>query len=72
LALQIRNALQNDGARISGSNGVFCEVWWRVKVPAGPNRESSVGFTDIAHGTLLGAIRFPGKGAVGGRASRTL
>jgi hypothetical protein len=41
-------------------------VWWRVKVPAGPNRESSVGFTDIAHGTLLGAIRFPGKGAVGG------
>ena len=63
LAPEIRAALQNDGARISGPNGVFCEVWWRVKVPSSPNHESSVSFTDIAQGALLGAIRFPGKGA---------
>ncbi|HOK44970.1 MAG TPA: hypothetical protein PLA43_04885 [Bryobacteraceae bacterium] len=62
LAPEIRNALQKDGAKISGPNGVVCEVWFRTSVPAEGNSEQNVSFTQIKHGTLLGAIRFPTKG----------
>jgi hypothetical protein len=63
LAPEIRDALGQDGARITGPGGVFCEVWLRAKVPAGSNSEQSVSFTQMSHGVLLGAIRFPAKGA---------
>ena len=63
LAPAIRDALQKDGARISGPNGVFCEVWFRASAPTGANNEQNVSFTDIPQGALLGAIRFPAKGA---------
>lgn len=63
LAPEIRDALQKDGARITGPGGVFCEVWLQTKAPSGSNSEQNVGFTQMPHGALLGAIRFPGKGA---------
>ncbi|MGC9969535.1 MAG: hypothetical protein ABSE56_02980 [Bryobacteraceae bacterium] len=63
LAPEIRGALEQDGARITGPSGVFCEVWLRAKVPAGSNSEQNVSFTQMSHGVLLGAIRFPVKGA---------
>ena len=63
LAPALRDAVAKDGARVSGASGPFCEVWWRTSVPKTANSETNVSFTDIRHGTLLGVIRFPGKGA---------
>jgi hypothetical protein len=57
----IRDALQQDGARIAGPNGTVAEIWLRTSVPSTPNQEQNVSFTDIAHGTLLGVVRFPAK-----------
>jgi hypothetical protein len=59
----IRDALQKDGAKITGPNGAFCEVWLRTSVPSAANPEQNASFTNIAPGTLMGVIRFPGKGA---------
>jgi hypothetical protein len=57
----VREALQQDGAKVVGPKGVVCEVWFRTSVPSAPNGEQNVSFTDIAQGTLLGVIRFPAK-----------
>jgi hypothetical protein len=61
VAPAIRDALQQDGARITGPNGTVAEIWLRTSVPSTPNQEQNVSFTDIAHGTLLGVVRFPAK-----------
>jgi hypothetical protein len=37
-------------------------VWLRTSVPNAANSEQNVSFTNIAPGTLMGVIRFPGKG----------
>jgi hypothetical protein len=63
VAPAIRDALAKDGARITGPGGVFSEVWWRTAVPSAANSEQNVSFGNIQHGTLLGVIRFPNKGA---------
>ena len=64
LAPAISKALEQQGTKITGSNGVFCEVWFRTALPAGPkSSEESVTLPTIPHGTLLGAIRFPAQGA---------
>ena len=57
----VRDALQRDGARVVGPKGLVCEVWFRTSVPATPNGEQNVSFTDIAQGALLGVIRFSSK-----------
>jgi hypothetical protein len=62
VAPAIRDALQKDGAKITGPNGAVCEVWLRKQAPNAPNSEQNVSFTDIAQGTLLGVVRFPVKG----------
>jgi hypothetical protein len=56
-----RDALQRDGAKVVGPKGLVCEVWFRTSVPAAPNGEQNVSFTDIAQGALLGVIRFSSK-----------
>jgi hypothetical protein len=64
LAPAMRDALQKDGAKIVGPNGVVCEIWLRAKAPAAAaNGEQNASFTDIGQGTFLGAIRFTGKGS---------
>jgi hypothetical protein len=63
VAPAIRDALQKDGAKITGPNGPVCEVWFRTQVPDVANSEQNVSFTNIAEGTLLGVIRFPVKGS---------
>src|ERR1017187_3284877 len=54
VAPAIRDALQKDGAKITGPNGAVCEVWFRTQVPTTANSEQNVSFTDIAQGTLVG------------------
>jgi len=65
LAPAVAGVLNKQGARILGANGsVFCEVWLRSSVPAGPkSNEESVTLPTIPHGSVLGAIRFPAAGA---------
>lgn len=65
LAPAIGQALQQQGTKIvAGDGGVFCEVWFRTTLPAGPkSTEEGVTLPAISHGALLGAIRFPGPGA---------
>ncbi len=63
LSQPIRDALQKDGAKITGPNGAFCEIWLRTTAPSGSNSEQNASFTNIPDSALLGAIRFPGKGA---------
>ncbi len=58
----IRQALKQDGARITGPKGAVCEVWFRAKSPDGGNSEQNVSFTGMAQGALLGVIRFPVQG----------
>ncbi|MCS7313983.1 MAG: hypothetical protein RMI94_00100 [Bryobacterales bacterium] len=65
LAPAIREALQKTGHRIVAPNGsVFAELWFRAQAPTGPaTAEEGVSLTTIPHGSLVGAIRFPGRGA---------
>ena len=56
-------AMQAQGYRISGPSGPWCEVWFVKTLPAGAKpSDASITF-GITQGTLLGVLRFPGKGA---------
>jgi hypothetical protein len=56
--------MSQQGYKISGAKGVYCEVWFRSSLPAGKkSTEDSVAFPTIPHGAVIGAIRFPGQGA---------
>jgi len=64
LAPAISQALEQQGTKIVGSSGAFCEVWFRTSLPSGAkSSEESVTLPTIPQGTLLGAIRFPTQGA---------
>lgn len=65
LASAIGQSLEQHGTKIVSSDGkVYCEVWFRTSLPAGPkSAEESVTLPTIPHGTLLGAIRFPAQAA---------
>jgi hypothetical protein len=56
--------LQKDGTKILNGDKVVCEIWLRTAAPNGPKSvEDSVSLPNIPQGALLGAIRFPAKGA---------
>ena len=60
----IGQTLEQQGTKIVGSSGAFCEVWFRTSLPAGPkSAEASVTLPTIPVGALVGAIRFPAQGA---------
>ncbi len=61
----ISAAMQAPGAKIlNGAGQVWCEVWFVTKAPAGPpSKESDVTLPTVPVGALIGAIKFPGKGA---------
>ncbi len=57
---EIRAALSGDAVRVTGPNGVVCELWLRVAVPSsGAGSKPLIAFPQITEGTLIGAIRFP-------------
>ena len=57
------SVIQTQGFRISGASGAWCEVWLAKSLPLGAKPEDAAISFGIAQGTLLGLIRFPGKGA---------
>jgi hypothetical protein len=56
-------AVQDQGFRVSGASGPWCEVWLVKSLPAGAKPDDASISFGIAQGTLLGLVRFPGKGA---------
>jgi len=61
LSAGVRDTLSGDAFRVTGPNGMLCEVWLRKAVPSKPVAipNNSIAFGQIAEGTLVGAIRFP-------------
>jgi hypothetical protein len=53
-------ALQQQGVKISGAGGEYCEVWLRTKMPTGPKSADDAVTLPIPQGALLGVIRFSG------------
>jgi hypothetical protein len=65
LPAAVAATLQKDGSKVVAGNGsVFCEIWFRTTAPSGPkSAEDGVTLPTIPQGALLGALRFPAKGA---------
>src|SRR5271163_3232547 len=65
LPAAVAGAMQKDGYKIVAANGTaFCEVWFRTAAPNGPkSTEDGVTLPTIPQGSLLGALRFPGRGS---------
>jgi hypothetical protein len=64
LASGIAQGLGKTGFQISADGRTYCEVWLRVSVtPGAASKEPNVTLSNIAVGTLLGAIRFDGPGS---------
>ena len=61
----IAGTLQKDGSKVVAGNGAaFCEIWFRTAVPTGPKTtEDGATLPNIPQGALVGALRFPGRGA---------
>lgn len=53
--------LGKQGAKVTDASGkVICELWLRSQIPTGPkSAEQAVSLPEVAHGTLVGVIRFP-------------
>jgi hypothetical protein len=56
------SVLQDQGYRVAGPAGAWCEVWFAKTIPAGKSTDASIAF-GIQQGTFLGILRFPAKGA---------
>jgi hypothetical protein len=57
------SAIHGNGYRVNGASGAWCEVWLANTLPVGAKPDDAAISFGIAQGTLLGVIRFPGKGA---------
>jgi hypothetical protein len=65
LPAAVGGAIEKTGAKIVAGNGAaFCEIWFRSTAPSGPkSNEDGVTLPTIPQGSLLGALRFPARGA---------
>jgi hypothetical protein len=55
--------IQTQGFRVNGASGAWCEIWLAKSLPVAAKPDDAAISFGIAQGTLLGVIRFPGKGA---------
>jgi hypothetical protein len=57
------SVIQNQGYRVTGPSGPWCEIWFRSSIPSGPKPgDPSISFP-IEQGTLIGVIHFPASAA---------
>jgi len=56
------SVVESQGYRVSGPSGVWCELWIAKSVANGKSSDAAITF-GIPQGSLLGILRFPGKGA---------
>jgi hypothetical protein len=55
------SAVQPQGVKILGpGDSVYCEIWFRTKLPAGPKSTDDAVTLSVPQGALLGVIRFAG------------
>lgn len=54
--------IENNGYRVVGPKGPWCEVWLRKSIPAGAKSGDAAIVLPIGQGTLLGILRFPANG----------
>jgi hypothetical protein len=60
----IAAVLQKDGIRVKDGNNVVAELWFRAALPsAAKTSEDNVTLQTTPHGTLMGVINFPQRGA---------
>ena len=57
------SAIQGQGYRVNGGSGAWCEIWLAKTLPVGAKPDDAAISFGIAQGTLIGVLRFPGKGA---------
>jgi hypothetical protein len=55
--------MQPQGYKVSGPSGPWCEVWIAKSIPVGAKPSDDAITFGVAQGTLMGVLRFPGKGA---------
>lgn len=60
-AAAVRDSLAGEALRVSGPNGVVCELWLRKVIPAksAAAQELGIVYGQLTEGTLIGVIRFP-------------
>jgi hypothetical protein len=60
----LAGAVAQQGYRVIGPDGPFCEIWFRTSLPTAPKAsEDGVAFPTVPQGAFLGVIRFPNSGA---------
>jgi hypothetical protein len=60
LSAAVRDTLSGQALRVTGANGLVCEIWTRKAVPgAAPAPQLGVIYPQLQEGTLVGAIRLP-------------
>lgn len=61
LSAAVRAVLVGQAVQVKGPTGIVCDIWLRKDIPtvASPGMELGVVYTQLAPGTLVGAIRFP-------------
>jgi hypothetical protein len=60
LSTGIAAAISNAGYRVSGKDGVICDVWFAKEIPLKPNFKSSLAIKyPFQTGQLIGVIRYP-------------
>jgi hypothetical protein len=61
LAADVAAAISDTGVRISGKDGVVCDLWLAREVPLKPKFKTSLRIKyPFQNGELIGVIRFPG------------
>jgi hypothetical protein len=59
LNASVVSLLNKEGLKISEGDKVVAEIWFRSSMPTGGKAEDMKSLTEVPHGALLGAIRFP-------------
>ncbi len=62
VAPAISQSLQKDGVKITNNGAAYCEIWLRSQKPTGGTAQEGQSLADVPQGSLLGVIRFDGKG----------
>jgi hypothetical protein len=62
-APELPAAMEQQGYRVSSSAGPWCEVWPASTIAVGSKPSDDAITFGIPQGTLLGVLRFPGKGS---------
>jgi hypothetical protein len=61
LAAAFASAVRPQGVKILGADGsVYCEVWFRTKLQAGPKSTDDSVTLSVSQGALIGVVRFAG------------